>query len=207
VATADNTTAVAPGAGGPSLEGVHMAQARKWLTCSVSMCLLSSCIVVDPTGGGGQPPKVYCVKDRASGACYCSTSDPGLGDDTDYVASCDSLPTDTQCCHDLNGDGETTYCSCLRALCATDTDTDNCVCTYFGGLVVGNSRDNETVVTTCPTTACCRGSESCSCFNGSANCFSDTPVSSCTVSSIPAKLSCSGGTRWAASCAGLKWTK
>ncbi len=179
---------------------------RANLACVLVASVAASCIVIDPTGGKvkDEPPKVYCISNRASGACSCSTEDPGLGDDTEYVSNCDALPSDTQCCHDINGDGETTSCDCYRALCAYDTDTDRCECTYFGHLIVGNVRDNEMIVSTCPTTTCCRSSDSCYC---GSSCFGDTPVSSCTTASIPAKRACGGGTRWAASCAGLKWTK
>lgn len=181
------------------------------LPCIALSVCLTSCLIGIPgvggTGGGAAPPKVYCVKDRASGACQCSTTDPGLGSDTDYVSNCDSLPADTQCCHDINGDGQTTFCECQRLLCAYDTDTDRCECRFYDVLLVGNNRDNETIVSTCPTTSCCRGSETCRCGNGPQNCFSDTPVSACTVAQVPSRRSCSGGSRWAASCAGLKWTK
>ncbi len=184
-----------------------MARGIPFLTAA---CLATGCIIITPggTGGGtGQPPQVYCVKDKASGACWCSTTDPGLNGDTEYVTNCDTLPADTQCCYDINGDGETKSCDCERLLCAYDTDTNLCDCKWFGGLLIGNNRDTETVVATCPTTSCCKGKDLCRCFNGGATCFDDMPVSSCTTADLPAKKSCAGGTQWAANCSGLKWTK
>jgi hypothetical protein len=167
----------------------------------------SSCLIIQ-TGPQPSPAKTYCIKNRASGACSCSTSDPGLNGDTDYVDNCDTVPSDAQCCHDINGDGETTFCDCLRPLCATDTDTGNCMCTFFDNLIVGNNRDNEELIQgTCTNTTCCKDSSSCGCYNASNIACSDQKVSSCSLSSLPAKRPCGGGLRAATSCAGLKWKK
>lgn len=178
-----------------------MIRCAVWL---LAVAVGSGCVIVVPggAGGGSAAAKVYCVKDKASGACSCDLTDPGLSADTEYVSNCDSLPADTQCCHDVNGDGESTTCFCERALCVTDTDTDKCECRYFGSLIIGNTRDNEKIVSQCPTTACCLG-KTCQCYG--PNCFSDKPVASCALADIPAKRTCEGGTKWAANCAGLKW--
>ncbi|MBL8956529.1 MAG: hypothetical protein JNK82_37490 [Myxococcaceae bacterium] len=178
------------------------------LATALSSLLASGCLVIQ-TGPGPEEGKAYCVKNKASGACVCTNYDPGLGSDTEYVPNCDVVPSDATCCADVNGDGESTGCRCLRPLCVTDTDTGNCMCKHFEQFVVGNSRDNEQIISagTCQNTTCCRDSSSCGCYNASNIICNDQKVTSCALSALPAKLPCNGGDRPVTSCAGLKWKK
>lgn len=172
--------------------------------------MLSGCFFITaPETGAPMPGKAYCTRNTASGACNCSTADPGLSSDTEYVDDCNSPPSGSQCCHDINGDGESTFCRCAQAQCAKDTDTNNCSCEYFDSYVVGRSRDTETRIDTCTSVTCCGSSSSCRCYNDTnISCAGGgEKVSSCSVASLPNPRACGGGQKVASSCRGLTWKR
>jgi hypothetical protein len=157
-------------------------------------------------GSATSAVKTYCTQDKASGQCQCSTSDPGLTDDTDYVDDCNTPAGGSECCYDINGDGETTQCDCRVPKCATDTDTGSCTCRYFDRLVVGSSRDNEEIVSgSCTSAICWKGADACECFSLSNTISDGEKVASCSLSDLPATRKCDGGRKSASSCNGLKW--
>ncbi len=172
------------------------------VSCSGSSSGASSSGKVTSSSGS----KIYCTKDKASGQCVCATSDPGLNDDTDYVDNCDTPGSGSECCYDINGDGQTTLCDCRVKSCATDTDTGSCTCTWFDRFIVGSSRDNEEPVTgSCTSAICWKGSEACKCFSLSNVVADGEKVSSCSLADLPASRKCGGGQKKASSCKGLSW--
>src|SRR5580700_8126274 len=132
--------------------------------------LAAGCSSSSSSSSGAQ---TFCARSPVS--CRCESSSFTLSAGEQTVSDCNSLPTDSYCCHDLDTTGATTKCECGFFACAVSGN--GCRCGYRSPIESGDQ-----VLASCDLSnskPCCFASGSdCTC-NSAVGCTTAQMVTSC----------------------------